>query len=461
VRGDGGTWSDVFVTKTAPAPGPANFDFIYFADTGLVGRKDGLSAATDQIISDIDNLNPLLSLGGGDYAYYSSDKRFGPLDAHIDAWFNQSAPFLTNSIFMPTLGNHEVRLQESYDSWINRMALPASQTDNFNVYSFDVGQVHFVSILAVMGVQGLPDSQVDWIIRDVQDAQNRGQVWIIPYMHVSAFADGSSHPSNIALRNQLGPVFEQLGVHIVVSSHDQNYERTFPLANVGHGSPVVTDRNLTGYDENDGTVWLKVSPAGKLSSIDSDFSTFQTNPPPYWTAARNDTMHHFARFLVSTDGTLTTQIFATPGNGTQSVIFDEFTYRLGGAALESATALVALADNVGDDPNPATSRNDLDDKLDTSSRFGTKRPLASRSINVPLKLRSFVSNPASRTLLLSDFHIVDKAIQDLDIQSARVTRVDTIASTKMPRSALIDVSTMPRMTCRGQEFYFQTYLRLF
>jgi hypothetical protein len=333
VSGDGGVWSDAHATKTAPPRGPADFDFVYFADTGLVGRTDGLSTGTQQIIDDIAALKPLLLLGGGDYAYYNTDKRFGPLEAHIDAWFNQSAAFLTQSVFMPTLGNHEVRLNESYDAWIARMALPASQIDNFNVYSFDVGPVHFVSILAVLGKTGLPDSQVDWIIQDVQDAQARGQTWIIPYMHVSAFSDGTSHPSNVGLRNQLGPVFEQLGVHLVISSHDQNYERTYPLVNVGQGNPVVTDNQHTGYDAEDGIVWLKVSPAGKLSNVDSAFSEFRTNPPPYWTAARDDTMHHFARFSISADGTLTTRIYATPGQGTPSFVQDTFTYSLGNSPL--------------------------------------------------------------------------------------------------------------------------------
>jgi hypothetical protein len=379
VLGDGDAWSTVHVTATAPVPGAANFDFVYLADTGLIGRADGLSTGTQQIIDDVANLNPLLVLGGGDYAYYNTDKRFGPLDAHIDAWFNQSAPFLTRSVFMPTFGNHEVRLKETYDSWIERMALPASHTDNFRVYSFDVGHVHFVSILAVLGTMGIPQPQVDWIIQDVTSARARGQTWIIPYMHVSAFADGASHPSNVTLRNQLGPVFEQLGVHLVISSHDQNYERTYPLVNVGQGSPIVTDTSLTGYDADDGIVWLKVSPAGKLSSIDSDFSTFQTNPPPYWNAARDDTMHHFVRFQVSADGMLTVEILATPGNGTPSFVHDMFTYSLG-------TAVPAYVVMTGDsDHNVAVNEGDYDvwlksyDFAALSSSFATFNNGAAKS----------------------------------------------------------------------------------
>jgi len=53
VRGDGGTWSDVYSTRTAPPLGPADFDVIYFADTGLVGRKDGLATGTKQVVDEI------------------------------------------------------------------------------------------------------------------------------------------------------------------------------------------------------------------------------------------------------------------------------------------------------------------------------------------------------------------------------------------------------------------------
>jgi hypothetical protein len=328
---------------------------------------------------------------------------------------------------MPTLGNHEVLLQESYDAWIARMALPTSQTDNFNIYSFDVGQVHFVSILAVRGAADLPDSQVDWIISDVQAARARGQTWIIPYMHVSAFADGSSHPSNTALRDQLGPVFEQLGVKLVISSHDQNYERTFPLTGVGQGSPVVTDTHLTGYDANDGTVWLKVSPAGKLSSSTNDFSTFQTNPPPYWTAARDDTMHHFARFLVSAHGALTTQIYATPGNGTASFVYDSFTYSLGVSSVTTAQTMdfeaqTAFSDRVD---TPSLREGTLTDPVESSARpAGMRLDSTHGSSHSPASvpalgsLKPAAAPPAS----FSPFKIYDAALEQLVMLAGRTGR---------------------------------------
>ena len=52
VQGDGGAWSEVYSTRTAPPTGPADFDVIYFADTGLVGREDGLATGTKNVDGD-------------------------------------------------------------------------------------------------------------------------------------------------------------------------------------------------------------------------------------------------------------------------------------------------------------------------------------------------------------------------------------------------------------------------
>lgn len=231
VRGDNSIWSDVYQTRTAPTLGPADFSAIYFADTGLIGRADGLTDGTQQIINEIDKLDPLLLLGGGDYAYYNTDKRFGTLENTIDEWFNQWQPVLSESPIMPTYGNHEIRLEEKFQNWANRFPTP-NGFDNRRNYSFDVGDVHFVSILSQEEQKGLSTGQLNWIEQDILAAQSRGQRWIIPYMHAGPFGDGKNHPSNRAVRAQLGPLFEKLDVDLVIYSHDQAYERTYPLINV-------------------------------------------------------------------------------------------------------------------------------------------------------------------------------------------------------------------------------------
>ena len=331
VRGDSAQWSPIFTTRTMPTLGPADFDAIYFADTGLAGRLDGLDTGTTQTIDEILGLNPDLLLPGGDYAYFDTDKRFGTLDNSIDQWFNQNQPIFSRTPIMPTYGNHEVLLGESYTAWSQRFATPTGFDGRRN-YSFDVGDAHFISIFAVENSTALPTATFNWLASDLAAARAAGRRWVIPYFHVPPFADGLSHPSNLALRAQLGPLFEQYDVQVVLTSHDQSFERTYPLAGVPN-SIVRTSTDLTGYDGADGVTWIKVSPAGKLSNRNgvNDFSRFTTNPPPFWTAARDDTMHHFTRLIFSASGTLRVETYGYSGDGTPAIIIDSFEYNLGSA----------------------------------------------------------------------------------------------------------------------------------
>jgi acid phosphatase type 7 len=323
VQGDGGVWSQAFIARTAPPPGPATFDAIYYADTGLVGRADGLATGTQQVVDEIARIGPLLALPGGDYAYFDTDKRFGTLDNSIDAWFNQNQPIASQSVTMPTYGNHEVELGEDVNAWLARFPSPTGY-DNRRNYSFDVGDVHFISLDASTDSRGLTTGQKQWLESDMQAAQTRGMRWIIPYFHVSPFADGSNHSSNLMLRADVGPIFERYGVKIALSSHDQAYERSFPLRDVP-ATNTRTSTSLTCYTMNDGTTYVKVSPGGKESNISGGFSPFASDPAPAWTAARDNTMHHFARLRVSpTD--IIVDTYGVRGDGTPPAVIDSFRY---------------------------------------------------------------------------------------------------------------------------------------
>ena len=328
VRGDGGIWSEVFSTRTAPPPGPADFDVIYFADTGLVGREDGLSSGTQQVIDEIAAINPLLVLPGGDYAYFNTDKRYGTHEATIDAWFDQMQPIASRSPLMPTYGNYEVGLDETYLPWANRFPTPNGWSSR-KAYSFDIGDVHFISVFAVSNKNPLGEAQLTWLKNDIAAARAAGRRWIIPYMHIPAFADGKNHPSNLNLRAQLGPIFESNGIKLVLSSHDQAYERTYPLKGIGTtNTPTSTSKSC--YTLNDGVTWAKVSPGGKLSNISNGFSPFGTNPPPAWTAYRNNTTHVFSRLSVRATGSIQLDTYGVKGDGTPPVIIDTFQYTTGG-----------------------------------------------------------------------------------------------------------------------------------
>ncbi len=324
VQGAGGSWSSTYQTRTAPVAGTAaDFSAIYLADTGIYGRLDGLAQGTQQVVDTVAALDPLVVLGGGDYAYYDGDKRFGTLDNTLDAWFNQMQPVTTQAPFMPTYGNHEVGtgLDENFDSWRARFATPTGLANGKN-YSFDIGDAHFVNIYAQFNQTGVGQSILDWISTDVRDAQARGQRWMIAYFHTSPFSDGSNHPSNITLRGQFGPLFEELGIQLALTSHDQSYERTYPLIDVPD-SNTPTSTSLTCYDLSDGVSWVKTGPGGKWSNINGHFADWLTNPMPHWTAYRDNSLHHVLQVNVKASGEIDVQAIGMDGNGATSVV-DQF-----------------------------------------------------------------------------------------------------------------------------------------
>jgi N-acetylneuraminic acid mutarotase/glucose/arabinose dehydrogenase len=224
---------------------------------------------------------------------------------------------------MVSYGNHEISLNEGYQFWASRFATPAGFDDRN--YSFDIGDAHFISIFAVENTAGLPGATLSWLEQDLASAQASGKRWIIPFFHVSPFTNGTNHPSNVNLRAQLGPLFEQYGVKIALSSHDQAYERSYPLMGVPSVIQPTTLRQRC-FAMSDGVTWLKVSPGGKLSDISRSFSPFANDVWPSWTAVRSNTTHAFARVRVRASGSLRVEVYGLVGDGSQPALIDWFDY---------------------------------------------------------------------------------------------------------------------------------------
>ncbi|MGW6174064.1 purple acid phosphatase family protein [Arthrobacter sp. NPDC055138] len=323
-----GQWSDVREFATAaPALERFAFNAAFVADTGLVGRRDGLTSGTTRVIDSIAQYRPLLILEGGDFAYYDTDRRFEFLEDAIDYFFNQMEPAFSVAPVQPTWGNHELVpfLQESFAPWADRFAVPEGLDDGL-CYSFDVGHVHFISLCAEELWDPIPQERLEWLVADIKQAQANGFEWIIPFLHVAPFADGTNHPSNVKLREQLGPIFEEFNIRLALTTHDQAYERTFPLRDVpATNTPTTTA--LTDYGPGEGTVWAKVSPGGKMSNINKSFSNFAHDEAPSWTAVRSNIMHCWAKLEFDEDGGLTVTVVGGPGNShDEEVVLDEFRY---------------------------------------------------------------------------------------------------------------------------------------
>src|SRR5690606_3237386 len=112
--------------------------------------------------------------------------------------------------------------------------------DDRGTYSFDVGPVHFISLMAVYENSAIPGDAFAWLEADIEAAEDAGAQWIIPYFHATPVSHGDNHFTNQPLRDQLAPLFEAHDIPLVLFSHDQSYERTFPVTGLASGGSPIT-----------------------------------------------------------------------------------------------------------------------------------------------------------------------------------------------------------------------------
>jgi hypothetical protein len=309
VVGDGGAGpaGDVFRTRTAPLPGPADFSFAFLCDTGVEGRRDGNATGARRVRDEVLADRPLFVLGGGDYAYADRDGRFADVGGAIAQWFRQMEPLLARVPFLPQYGNHEVFLGERFRDWAPRFAHPETWGDGRS-YSFDVGDVHLTG-LNVPGPLLTPDL-LDALDRDLEAARARGRRWLIVWQHKPLFACGRCHPADPRVREALAPIFARRRVDLHLSGHDQSYERTHALR-IERDCISWAAPGLEGYRAGSGVIYAKVSPGGKKSDQGNDFSRFTRARQP-WMAARDDSGHHYALVTARAAGELAFQGFRVP-----------------------------------------------------------------------------------------------------------------------------------------------------
>jgi hypothetical protein len=222
--------------------------------------------------------------------------------------------------FMPTPGNHD------YGSVLNIItgADPATHDgpyfDIIDVptngeiggvpsgyelyYSFDYGNVHFVSMNSEIGAifSGSNDwigsspfntfstsPFTDWLHADLQANDKQ---WVVAYMHQPPHTDGSHDSDQFwevymkAMRDNIMPIIESYGVDLVLSGHSHVYERSFLLngffdtpsgfdasqhvvdgssGKLSEGTPYIKYTN--GPNPNHGTMYIV---QGNSGSNDSD-----------------------------------------------------------------------------------------------------------------------------------------------------------------------------------------------
>ncbi|KAI6188915.1 Purple acid phosphatase [Aphelenchoides besseyi] len=161
-----------------------------------------------------------------------------------DEFMRQIEPVASTVIYQVTPGNHEYA--QNFTHYVNRFTMPNTDTNLW--YSYDVGNVHFVSFSTEVyfnlldGFEPLKN-QWNWLVQDLKKANaNRNQVpWIITLGHRPMYCstDDSDDCRRIESRIRTGiplthsycleKLFYSQGVDLMVWAHEHTYERLWPV----------------------------------------------------------------------------------------------------------------------------------------------------------------------------------------------------------------------------------------
>lgn len=216
------------------AAGPGPFTFLVFGDSGT-GEPDQLRLADLMTASE----NPALVLHTGDVS--QQDGAAPQLDA---TFFGVYTALLGRAPFYPAPGNHDY-YTDSGAPYLAAFVPPESGVlprDAGHYYSFDWGNVHFVSLdSTLLGIPGAADLMLQWLDSDLG---RQDQFWKVALFHHPPYPTGIhvDDPLCAMARLRIVPVLERHGVQLAFSGHEHSYQRSVPIrdgARVESGSGTV------------------------------------------------------------------------------------------------------------------------------------------------------------------------------------------------------------------------------
>jgi 3',5'-cyclic AMP phosphodiesterase CpdA len=172
-------------------------------------------------------------------------------------------------------------------------------------YSFDYADAHFLCLDSNVYVDPTDTALQSWIKSDINSTD---AAWKVVVYHHPAFNAGREHYSEQHMR-ALSPLFEELGVDIVLHGHEHTYQRTRPIrfepTVMGRAVPGVKktrlvpgkftiDRKFDGKSvtKPDGILYIVTGAGGKhLYDPESNAN------PKNWLHAEDDNADYVMRFI--------------------------------------------------------------------------------------------------------------------------------------------------------------------
>ena len=210
---------------------------------------------TKRTIQNIIAMDPELIITTGDQVKESPSAQ---------CWIDMSKPI--HDKMKIAIGNHDVEFANIHKQIVDYHQLKSPY------YSHDFRNIHFISISTEHPFEN-GSKQYEFIKNDLYKTSNNPEIdWIIVHQHKPFYSTNQDKAEAEQLRDTYQLLFQQYGVDLVISSHNQYYERTYPLLynedyekstdKKAQPQPIIADHSQSEYPPTDGIIFLTVGTAG-------------------------------------------------------------------------------------------------------------------------------------------------------------------------------------------------------
>lgn len=255
-----------------------DFHFIYTTDT-QGSSKGNFELWQDTFRRAIDHIgDPKFMLLTGDLI---DD---GDLEEQWQWFLGIPQKEFANVPFAPIVGNHEIE-DHPNNNFYYHFNLPKSvgtSTEDGTVYSFEYGDALFMQINTQYEGQVDPykadagfKAQVDWMRSQVAKTDKK---WKIVTMHKGAYSSGDNADAESErvefYRKYLIPVFDELGIDMVLEGHDHLYMRSHQMLGNKAIKDVVVDGQGNVVNPKGSVYLMGNSAAAKFYKINPNIKDF-------------------------------------------------------------------------------------------------------------------------------------------------------------------------------------------
>jgi hypothetical protein len=224
---------------------------------------------TKKTINNILSQHPELIITTGDHVKKSPS---------ASCWIEMSEPIKDKMKI--AIGNHDVEFANIYKQIVDYHQLKSPY------HSHDMKNVHFISMSTEHPFEE-GSKQYAFIKDDLEKISNNPNVnWIIVHQHKPLYSTDQDKLEAEQLRDTYQQLFQQYDVDLVISSHNQYYERTYPiLYNEQYEKetnkkvvpkPIITNHSQNEYlDKDNGIIFLTVGTAGdELDPVEERYNFY-------------------------------------------------------------------------------------------------------------------------------------------------------------------------------------------